>query len=65
MVSSKDANAGEGTGNMWDHCPYQWFHRMGQGALSIFSSEDAKEVGDREHHTLSGICVAFYLQFAA
>ena len=46
MVSSKDAN--EGTGNMQDHCPYQWFHRMGQGALSMVSSKDAKEVGNRD-----------------
>ena len=29
------------------------------------SSKDAKEVGNREHHTHSGICVAFRLPFAA
>ena len=45
--------------------PYRWFHRRGQGALSMVSSKDAKEVGNREHHTHSGICVAFHLLFAA
>ena len=37
----------------------------GAGALSMVSSKDAKEVGNREHHTHSGICVAFHLRFAA
>ena len=37
----------------------------GGGALSMASSKDAKEVGNREHHTHSGICVAFHLRFAA
>ena len=31
----------------------------------MVSSKDAKEVGNREHHTHSGICVAFHLRFAA
>ena len=62
MVSSKDTN--EGTGNMQDHCPYQWFHRRGQGQLSMVSSKDAKEVGNREYYTHSGISVAFHVQFA-
>ena len=31
----------------------------------MVSSKDAKEVGNREHHTHRGICVAFHLQFAA
>ena len=26
-----------------DHCPYQWFHRRGQGALSMVSSKNANE----------------------
>ena len=30
----------------------------------MVSSKDAKEVGNREHHTHSGICVAFHLLFA-
>ena len=30
----------------------------------MVSSKDAKEVGNREHHTHSGICVAFHLWFA-
>ena len=30
----------------------------------MVSSKDAKEVGNREHHTHSGICVAFRLRFA-
>ena len=34
-------------------------------ALSMVSSKDVKEVGNREHHTHSGICVAFRLPFAA
>ena len=37
---------------------------MVQGVLSIISSKDAKEVGNREHHTHNGICVAFHLRFA-
>ena len=31
----------------------------------MVSSKDAKEVGNREHHTHSGICVASQLRFAA
>ena len=31
----------------------------------MVSSKDAKEVGNREHHTHNGICVAFHLRFAA
>ena len=31
----------------------------------MVSSKDAKEVGNREHHTHSRICVAFHLWFAA
>ena len=33
---------------------------MGQGELSMVSSKDAKEVGNREHHTHNRICVAFF-----
>ena len=61
MVSLED----EGTGNMQDHCPYQWLHRRGQGELSMVSSQDAKEVGNREYHTHSWIRVAFHLRYAA
>ena len=45
MISSKDAK--EGTRNMHYHCPYQWFHRMGQGALSMVEGRQ----GGREQGT--------------
>ena len=38
---------------------------VGPLPLSMVSSKDANEGGNREHHTHSGICVAFHLQFAA
>ena len=74
MVSSKRTGGaidGFIEGRQWGNrehvgpLPYQWFHRMGQGALSMVSSKDAKEVGNREHHMHSWICVAFHLWFAA
>ena len=34
-------------------------------ALSMVSSKDAKEIGNREHHMHNGICVASHLRFAA
>ena len=38
---------------------------LGQGALSMVSSKDTMEGGNREYHTHSGIYVAFHLRFAA